>query len=44
VETAEEARLIWAWIQKTDIRIVEASGTLALPAEPVIRLERRSGR
>jgi hypothetical protein len=26
------------------MRIVDASGSLALPAEPVIRLERRSGR
>jgi DNA polymerase-3 subunit epsilon len=44
VENAEEARLIWTWMQKTPIRIVEASGTLALPAEPVVRLERRSDR
>jgi DNA polymerase-3 subunit epsilon len=44
VENAEEARLIWTWMQKTPIRIVEASGTLALPAEPVVRLERGSDR
>jgi DNA polymerase-3 subunit epsilon len=44
VENAEEARLIWAWMQTTPIRIVEASGTLSLPAEPVTRLERRSRR
>jgi DNA polymerase-3 subunit epsilon len=44
VENAEEARLIWTWMQKRSIRIVEASGTLALPAEQVVRLERRSDR
>jgi hypothetical protein len=44
VENAEEARLIWTWMQNTAIRIVEASGTLALPAEPVVRLDRRSDR
>jgi hypothetical protein len=44
VEIAEEARLIWTWMQSSSIRIVEASGTLALPAEPVIRLERGSSR
>jgi DNA polymerase-3 subunit epsilon len=44
VENAEEARLIWTWMQMTPIRIVESSGRRALPAEPVTRLERRSGR
>ncbi len=42
VETAEEARLIWTWMQKTPLRIVEASGTLSLPTEPVARLHRSS--
>jgi DNA polymerase-3 subunit epsilon len=44
VENAEEARLIWTWMLANTMRIVDASGTLALPAEPVIRLDRRSGR
>lgn len=44
VETAEEARLIWTWMQKTPLRIVEASGTLSLPTEPVTRLGRPSAR
>jgi DNA polymerase-3 subunit epsilon len=44
VENAEEARLIWTWMQANAIRIVDSSGTLALPAEQVVRLERRSGR
>lgn len=44
VEIAEEARLIWTWMQTNPVRIVDASGSLALPAEPVIRLDRRSGR
>jgi DNA polymerase-3 subunit epsilon len=44
VENAEEARLIWTWMLANTMRIVDASGTLALPAEPVIPLDRRSGR
>jgi hypothetical protein len=31
-------------MQANAIRIVDSSGTLALPAEQVVRLERRSGR
>jgi DNA polymerase III subunit epsilon len=31
VESAEEARLIWRWLNTSDVRIVDASGTLALP-------------
>jgi DNA polymerase III subunit epsilon len=44
VETAEEARLIWNWIKSTPLRLVDATGTLALPARPVVHLGARSGR
>jgi DNA polymerase-3 subunit epsilon len=44
VESAEEARLIWAWMSKEQVRIIDATGTLALPAEPVSRLKPGSGR
>jgi DNA polymerase-3 subunit epsilon len=44
VETAEEARLIWNWIKSTPLRLVDATGTLALPALPVAHLGVRSGR
>jgi DNA polymerase-3 subunit epsilon len=44
VENAEEARLIWTWMQANTIRIVESTGPLALPAEPVVRLKLGSGR
>jgi DNA polymerase III subunit epsilon len=38
VEAAEEANLIWKWIATTPIRLVDATGTLALPSRPVARL------
>ena len=38
VETAEEARLIWNWMKSTSMRLIDATGTLALPARPVVRL------
>jgi DNA polymerase-3 subunit epsilon len=44
VETAEEAQLIWRWIGSRSVRIVDATGTLALPARPVVRLGARSER
>ena len=44
VETAEEARLIWNWMKTTRLRLVDATGTLALPLRPVTRLETRSAR
>jgi hypothetical protein len=44
VETAEEARLIWNWIKSTPLRLLEATGTLALPARPVVHLGAKSGR
>ena len=44
VETAEEARLIWNWMKSTPLRLIDATGSLALPVRPVIRLEARSER
>jgi len=44
VETAEEARLIWNWMKSTPLRLIDATGTLALPARPVVRLGARSER
>jgi DNA polymerase-3 subunit epsilon len=43
VEAAEEARLIWSWMRSTRMRMVDATGTLALPARPVTRLARSEG-
>jgi DNA polymerase-3 subunit epsilon len=37
---AEEAEILWRWLGKPGVRLVEASGELALPARPVTRLER----
>ena len=44
VETAEEARLIWNWMKSTPMRLIDATGSLALPVRPVIRLGARSER
>ena len=41
VETAEEARLIWNWMKSTPMRLIDATGTLALPTRPVVRLGNR---
>ncbi len=38
VEIAEEADLIWRWLDTTEIRLVDATGFLALPAHQVPRL------
>ncbi len=37
---AEEADILWRWLARPGIRLLEASGPLALPARPVVRLER----
>ena len=38
VEAAEEASLIWKWMERTRLRLVDATGTLSLPSRPVVRL------
>jgi DNA polymerase-3 subunit epsilon len=35
---AEEAHLIWKWMTDRPVRVIEASGPLALPAAPVLEL------
>ena len=37
---AEEADILWRWLGRPGVRLLEASGPLALPARPVVRLER----
>jgi DNA polymerase-3 subunit epsilon len=44
VETAEEAHLIWRWMGTRSVRLLDATGSFALPIRPVIRLEARSER
>jgi DNA polymerase-3 subunit epsilon len=44
VEIAEEARLIWNWMKSTPMRLIDATGSLALPVRPVVRLGARSER
>jgi hypothetical protein len=39
VQTAEEADLIWRWLDSNEIRLIEATGFLALPRHRVPRLE-----
>jgi DNA polymerase III subunit epsilon len=41
VEAGEEAQIIWRWLNKPGIRIVEATGTLASPITPIVRLKPR---
>lgn len=42
VGIAEEVDLIWKWLEKGGIRIIEISGTLALPHQPVRHLRAAS--
>jgi hypothetical protein len=38
VEAAEEAALIWNWLSSSEIRLLAAEGTLALPNAPAMPL------
>lgn len=38
VETADEVAVLWRWLDSDQVRLVEASGTLSLPATPIRRL------
>lgn len=38
VADAEEAHLVWQWLQRPGMRLIDASGSLALPARPVVEL------
>lgn len=44
VQAAEEAEIIWRWIDNHTVRIVEATGPLALPSRRARRLVAASGR
>jgi DNA polymerase-3 subunit epsilon len=35
---AEEADILWRWLSRPGVRLLEASGALALPSRPVVRL------
>ncbi len=35
IGAAEEAHLIWRWMTRPEVRIVDSTGTLSLPARPV---------
>lgn len=39
VQQAEEATTIWRWLVNTPIRIIESTGSLSLPINPVTRLD-----
>jgi DNA polymerase III subunit epsilon len=43
VEAAEEAAIIWRWMESSGARIVESTGALALPIHPVRRLKTPPG-
>jgi hypothetical protein len=38
VGDAEEARLIWKWLDRAGVEIIDSSGALALPARPIPEL------
>lgn len=38
VEIAEEAQIIWRWLENADPRLVEATGSLSLPSQQARRL------
>jgi DNA polymerase-3 subunit epsilon len=44
VEAAEEAHLIWRWMESNSIRLLDATGSLALPYSPVASLSTGSSR
>jgi DNA polymerase-3 subunit epsilon len=43
VAVAEEAHLLWRWLDRPGVQIVDATNPLALPATPVPRLETLAG-
>ncbi|HSG79703.1 MAG TPA: DEDD exonuclease domain-containing protein [Acidimicrobiia bacterium] len=40
VAEAEEARLVWSWLMEPGVRLIDVSGSVALPAAPVRHLDR----
>jgi DNA polymerase-3 subunit epsilon len=43
-QAGEEAEIIWRWLTGTSVRLVEATGRLALPTRRVVRLNLPSRR
>jgi DNA polymerase-3 subunit epsilon len=43
VALAEEAHLVWRWLGRREVRIVDSTHPLALPAAPIPRLETLAG-
>jgi DNA polymerase-3 subunit epsilon len=39
VALAEEAHLVWRWLDREDVRIIDATGSLSLPASRIPKLE-----
>jgi hypothetical protein len=44
VEAAEEARLLWKWLDRDAARLVDIDGTLSVPLEPITILKSASAR
>jgi len=40
VAVAEEAQLIWRWLERTDARVIDSTAPFSLPLHPVPALER----
>jgi DNA polymerase-3 subunit epsilon len=38
VEAAEEARLLWKWLDQDAVRLLELQGTLTVPRDPIVQL------
>jgi hypothetical protein len=38
VETAEEASIIWRWLEANRVRVLECTGVFAHPAQRLVRL------
>lgn len=38
VESAEEARLIWRWVENEPLKLLDCTGILALPVQRIVRL------
>jgi hypothetical protein len=38
VADAEEAHLVWQWLQRPGVRLIDAARPLIMPARPVIEI------
>ncbi len=39
VQSAEEARIIWRWVESEPLKLLDCSGILALPVQRIVRLQ-----